>query len=375
MIAEGTKIYQATFDKQVSFSEAPNLDEIALQLPYKAEGAYIPSQLSPHLYSRVGMVYKLIPYNFIEYWDYYLSKNRLEEKVEVEDDKKILKLGRLNFTWNEDTDSYDTTFTKNSALKPNDDVRFGYYINGAGELKTYIKIIDRTGFNDLAWVSAESGEDPILDRDSRHSYLQREYEPIQYFKEVYQYDYSETYDKNDPKYRWWNVLVKDSPESLIFWFDFLDRPYSEMGKYGVKQVMDRSKAENNSNASAICFRDALNLVYYYSDTPERLVKGAMTAEYDIYKMSKGFRKYFKLSNANKSCKDILDNWLYAHTWANESITITTVPIYTLQPNNRINIDDDNTLINGEYVINSISIPLTYNGLSTVQCTKIVSNLY
>lgn len=170
-------------------------------------------------------------------------------------------------------------------------------------------------------------------------------------------------------------MVKDSPESLIFWFDFLDRPYSEMGKYGVKQVMDRSKAENNSNASAICFRDTLNLVYYYSDTPERLVKGAMTAEYDTYKMSEGFRKYFKLSNANKSCKDILDNWLYAHTWANESITITTVPIYTLQPNNRINIDDDNTLINGEYVVNSISIPLTYNGLSTVQCTKIVSNLY
>jgi hypothetical protein len=48
---------------------------------------------------------------------------------------------------------------------------------------------------------------------------------------------------------------------LLFWFDFLDSQGSEIGKYGVNNVMDRSKASNESNVKAIYYRDTLNIVY------------------------------------------------------------------------------------------------------------------
>lgn len=399
LITEGVTFYQVDFDKQVSFSEVRNLNEIALQLPWRKEKAFNPNADSDR--DKIGMVYRPITYDFTtlvynitpkQNPEEYLSQVRTLEKVDSS--KKPFPIGVLTISWEpinpEDPSPdyhYTTSFTIDSSLT--DDKLIRNFYSKDHQLRDSIQIIERSAFNDLGWANREDGENPVLDRynpdfdddpttsgegEYNHSYLLRSHEPISYYVQTYQYDYSEKFEGEDSPWKWWNILVKDSPESLIFWFDFLDEPYSEIGKYGVKQVMDRSKAENNTNASAICFRENLNLVYYYSDTPERLVKGAITAEYDVFKLAKGFRKFFRLSSANKSCKDILDDWLYNHTQASESISITTVPIYTLQPNNRINVDGD-MQINGEYVVNSFSIPLTYNGLSTLQCTKVASTLY
>jgi len=56
-------------------------------------------------------------------------------------------------------------------------------------------------------------------------------------------------------------LIEESPELLLFWFDFLDSQTSEIGKYGANNIMDRSKANNDSKVKAIYYRDTLNIVY------------------------------------------------------------------------------------------------------------------
>jgi len=59
----------------------------------------------------------------------------------------------------------------------------------------------------------------------------------------------------------WNVDLKYNPEKLYFWFDFLDsNSKAELSKYGVDKIMDRSKSENEDKASAIYYRDTLNIV-------------------------------------------------------------------------------------------------------------------
>ena len=67
--------------------------------------------------------------------------------------------------------------------------------------------------------------------------------------------------------------------------------------------------------------------------------------------------YFTISGQGKSAKDELDSLLYNHTYATDSTTLTAVPIYHLQPNTRVFVKDKNTGINGEYIINKITIPL------------------
>jgi hypothetical protein len=46
-----------------------------------------------------------------------------------------------------------------------------------------------------------------------------------------------------------------------------------------------------------------------------------------------------------------------------------VPIYYLEPNNRIYVYDKNSNINGQYIVSRLSISLTYNGTMSITATK------
>ena len=60
---------------------------------------------------------------------------------------------------------------------------------------------------------------------------------------------------------------------------------------------------------------------------------------------------------------------YTHTYYNESITLSCIPIYYLEPNVRISVYDEFSGINGEYIIKSYNIQLAYNGSMSITATK------
>jgi len=72
-------------------------------------------------------------------------------------------------------------------------------------------------------------------------------------------------------------------------------------------------------------------------------------------------KMFSISAQGKSAKERLDELLYNHGYCTESATITTIPVYYLQPNTRIKVSDEKTKIDGEYIVSKLTIPLAHNG--------------
>lgn len=58
-----------------------------------------------------------------------------------------------------------------------------------------------------------------------------------------------------------------------------------------------------------------------------------------------------------------------YTSYNNSISLTTIPIYELQPNDIIKVEDDESGIHGYYVVNTISLPLTYNGTMNISASR------
>ena len=61
--------------------------------------------------------------------------------------------------------------------------------------------------------------------------------------------------------------------------------------------------------------------------------------------------------------------LYQSTSYNECITVTSIPIYYLDVNTRITVNDEKSGIFGDYMINSISLPLDINGMMSMSCTR------
>ena len=83
---------------------------------------------------------------------------------------------------------------------------------------------------------------------------------------------------------------------------------------------------------------------------------------------------YAISAQGKSAFDSLQDLLYKFTYCTENITITTLPIYTLVPNCRIMVYSKTNGLKGEYIVNKITIPFTYNGTMTINATKAVPYL-
>jgi hypothetical protein len=77
----------------------------------------------------------------------------------------------------------------------------------------------------------------------------------------------------------------------------------------------------------------------------------------------------------KSAQEQLDTLLYNHSYCTESVNLNIIPIYRLEPNTLIKIYDEQSKINGQYVISKMTIPLAYNGTMQISATKAVERLY
>ena len=162
------------------------------------------------------------------------------------------------------------------------------------------------------------------------------------------------------KYTHWNKSIHLAPESLIFWFDFLDMT-SELFNYSVQKIGDRAETVNQTTVQTIYNEGTPEILFVYPDEEV----DAMTSRIQI-NVSQEFGKLFELSSRSASAIDKTNELIYKHLGLANSLSITATPIYYLQPNTRIFILDK-----GDYILNKISYSLTYNATMSLSCSKIV----
>lgn len=181
------------------------------------------------------------------------------------------------------------------------------------------------------------------------------------------------------EYLFWNMNVVRNPGLLNFWIEFLDTNGS-INKYAVKIIGDRAKAINDTKITSINFREVPTILFMdnAADVDDYLFTGyyrCVLADKDI-KLDRDDDKIdFTISARGKSTKDVLDTMLYNYSYCPESVSITSLPVYYLEPNTRILIYDENSKINGEYIMTKYTLSLTYNGTMSITATKAAEKLY
>ena len=169
----------------------------------------------------------------------------------------------------------------------------------------------------------------------------------------------------------WNKDVY-SPRQLLFWIDFLEAGDSEIGKYSVNNIGSRSYAINDDKVRAI----------YYQYTPNILLnclnnensKFSNETGYVTINVPENYQSLFTLSVQGRTAVRAIDEALYQYTYCAESINLSAIPVYSLEPNTRIQVLDKKSGIDGQYLISRISYQLNYNGLMTIGATKAVELL-
>lgn len=176
----------------------------------------------------------------------------------------------------------------------------------------------------------------------------------------------------------WEPIVSEHPENLNFWFDFLDLDASpEVEKFSVKNIGDRPKVVNDNMVTAIYYKQVPTVLFVTKEEYDQIaspLEGLQTG-YTYIRINPTLNNFFNISSQGKSAWDLMEELLYQHTYATEVVSITAVPIYYLQPNTRICLKATDNNIEGEYLVSRITIPLTYNGMMTINATKAADRIY
>lgn len=198
---------------------------------------------------------------------------------------------------------------------------------------------------------------------------------MSFWREIYDPEGDEKdFDKNTH----WHTNVLEAPELLNFWIDFIDTN-SEFGKYSISRIGDRTKTENNDSVCAVYLRETPNILVITNDEYNKLLEDPSSylelSGYTFIRIPDNYEDYFTISSQGISAWDLFNDLLYQYTSYTETLTLTTLPIYYLEPNNRILVNVEEGKINGEYIIDKIAMPLGYSGTGSITASKAIERIY
>lgn len=170
------------------------------------------------------------------------------------------------------------------------------------------------------------------------------------------------------EHKYWNKAVYTSPETLNFWFDFLDTN-GLLGQYSIRKIGHRAKVINDTAIKSIYFRETPSVIFVKNINQEEQIPS-----YRYIQIGPENEEMFSISAQGKSAKNELDFLLNQHSYCADAVNISAIPIYYLEPNTRIYLYDENTKINGEYSVDKISFSLSHDGKMSISASTVAENI-
>lgn len=168
---------------------------------------------------------------------------------------------------------------------------------------------------------------------------------------------------------------KVDPTSMDYFLDFIDNP-KLLKTIGVSAIGRRTFVQNDNTINCMFESEIPNLVIIQKsmEETEKEREELIQKGYQITQVNSDVFYGLALGGNLNSAYVALQDYLAQYTNLNESINLTCIPIYYLEPNRIIKIKNNLLGINGEYFINSISIPLKIEENMTISATKIMQKI-
>lgn len=182
----------------------------------------------------------------------------------------------------------------------------------------------------------------------------------------------------------------DNPSDYPYYLDFISTA-ANIGKYSVNNIGRRTDSVNNEALNCMIDPDVPNIYLIEDPTTINLDNHpGMTLEEvkeNIQEQEEMCDKelhpwayvssdvlYSMTVDTYQGLYEATRDLLYVETSMNDKVTLSTIPIYHLDVNSRITIKNTDTSIFGDYLIDSISVPLDVEGMMSIGCTKIVDRV-
>ena len=196
--------------------------------------------------------------------------------------------------------------------------------------------------------------------------------------------------------------IQKNPDNMDFYLDLLSGSDLTI-KYGIANIGKRTQVISNNSINCIFEPQCPNIVYLDVNPPvnKNQSKSKQEKEEDNNKKKKkelkeNYKKWnqknvlspfsklvevkhyifknFVNGGAARSAYEEIRSALYQYITYNEQLSLTTLPIYYLQPNTLIQINDEETNITGNFLIKSISLSLGQNDTMNISCTQALERI-
>ena len=174
----------------------------------------------------------------------------------------------------------------------------------------------------------------------------------------------------DIKSATWRDDTSKYPSDLDFYLDFIDTT-APISEFSISNIGRRTKVLVDDKINCLFEPDIPDLIFIEKDTSTtaELRQEAINNGQAYSQIPESIKSQLGGGGGFNSAYDAIRSLLYQYTSYNESITIQALPVYYLEPNTRISIYDKESGISGDYVIQSISLPLDINGTMSISCIK------
>lgn len=185
-------------------------------------------------------------------------------------------------------------------------------------------------------------------------------------------------EEGKPERQLWAHIVDGKPDTgAVTWYlDILDvNQVPSLEWMAITNIGRREKVLNDKSVNCLFAPNYQDIVIIEADGTSKVAELRYEARAEnITQVSSDIWSMLSVGIHAYSAYDLLRSMLHEITGYNESINLTTVPIYHLEPNTRIYVNDNDTGIHGDYMIKTFSVPFTIGGAMTLNCQKAVERI-
>lgn len=195
-----------------------------------------------------------------------------------------------------------------------------------------------------------------------------------YFEELDAF-WPQVYDLVEQKF----IGEKENAELLTssltdgnYFLDFIDSSTSDLGQFSVSAIGRRTDAVSSDTVNCLFAPEIPNIVFINADEDDKGRTKQQECEDNgmPYTQVRGEIFYNLATGGYKNgAFDQVKYELYLHTTYQNSVSITGLPVFYLEPNSRIELNDTSTNTYGDYNLNTLSIPLGPGNAMTVLCNQ------
>ena len=169
--------------------------------------------------------------------------------------------------------------------------------------------------------------------------------------------------------------VLEYANEIDYWLDFIDTD-SDIDLLNVNNIGRRSIVISSNDVNCIfeCHIPDLVIIDKNAEDKNETMAECSASGQGYVIVDPAVYGMLAIGGTQRSAYEEIKTLLFKHTRYNESIQLSTIPLYHLEPNTRISVVDPDSDIYGDYIINSISLPFDINGTSSISAVRHIEKM-